>query len=271
MEDYNLQPNSSNTLDSQVFQRQSSSGVSFGKGKSKRQYQPVMDTATTRKIVLLGNSGVGKTSIIRRFVYNANPGKQKPTVGAQEHTKQIYIQQHSAQINVQIWDVSGQDKFRALTNMYYRDADAAILVCDTMDKESFTSMKKIWFKDLKDKAPENIIISVVGTKTDLNNNSTQEQVSYKDLQEFSQSKGIKNYHTISAKQNKGLSEVFNRIAEQMLFKIPNSRAFNQLMSPLNTSDVFFASKPHASNKKSDRLTLKNSQPPRSSKCGCAIF
>ena len=70
-------------------------------------------------------------------------------------------------MTLEIWDVSGQDKFRSLTNMYYRDADAAILVYDITDKESFDNLKNYWLKELEDKAPENIQLAVVGNKSEL--------------------------------------------------------------------------------------------------------
>lgn len=67
-----------------------------------------------------------------------------------------------------LWDVSGQDKFRSMTNMYFRDADACILVYDMTDRESFENIRDVWLKDVKEKAPENITLAIVANKSDLN-------------------------------------------------------------------------------------------------------
>ncbi len=95
------------------------------------------------------------------------PSNSGPTVGAAEYVKQIYLNQSSRNLNLEIWDVSGQDKFRSLTNMYFRDADGAILVYDVTDKDTFDNLKNMWIKDIQDKAPENIQLAMVGNKNDL--------------------------------------------------------------------------------------------------------
>ena len=73
-------------------------------------------------------------------------------------------------MNVEIWDVSGQDKFRSTTRMYFRDADACILVYDLTDRESFLNLSKVWIPDLRDKGPEKVTLGLVGNKFDLSEN-----------------------------------------------------------------------------------------------------
>ena len=100
--------------------------------------------------------------------------------------------------------MSGQDKFRSLTNMYYRDADGAILVYDITDRESFESLRSIWIKELLEKGPENIQIAIVGNKQDLED---REKVTFKEAHELAlQNKAI--LKVVSAKKNQGLNEVF---------------------------------------------------------------
>ena len=70
-------------------------------------------------------------------------------------------------ITVDLWDVSGQDKFRSMTQMYFRDADACILVYDVTDRDSIDNLKTVWLKDLRDKAPSNLTIAIVGNKSDI--------------------------------------------------------------------------------------------------------
>lgn len=66
-----------------------------------------------------------------------------------------------------MWDVSGQEKFRSLTNMYFRDTDGTIIVFDVTDRESFENLKNVWVKEVKERAPENVQIAFVGNKADL--------------------------------------------------------------------------------------------------------
>ena len=68
---------------------------------------------------------------------------------------------------MQIWDITGADRFRSLSSVYYRDADAAILVCDVTDKQSFQNLKDNWFQELKTIAPDSMLKVIVGNKTDL--------------------------------------------------------------------------------------------------------
>jgi len=124
------------------------------------------DTATTRKVVLLGDIAVGKTSIIQRFCYGNSVHEQhQPTVGAIEHTKTFTLNQSNKQLTLKIWDVSGQEKFKQLTSMYFRDADGIILVYDITNPDSFSSMKE-WAKEVEGKAPDNIVLTIVGNKCD---------------------------------------------------------------------------------------------------------
>jgi Ras-related protein Rab-5C len=95
---------------------------------------------TLRKIVVIGDANVGKSSVINRFVYNSHSKNTKSTVGACEHSKTVFINSLNREIRLTIWDVSGQEKFRSIANMYFRDADGALIVYDTTDLKSFQSV-----------------------------------------------------------------------------------------------------------------------------------
>ena len=88
-------------------------------------------------------------------------------MGAAEFKRSLYLNNLGQTLQLHLWDVSGQDKFRSMTQVYFRNADACILVYDVLDRESFTQLKSIWLKDLDDKAPTNIIKAIVGNKCDL--------------------------------------------------------------------------------------------------------
>ena len=96
---------------------------------------------------------MGKTSLIQRLISNSVPNNPAPTVGAFEHKHSIYLNRSSKDLKLEVWDVAGGETYRSLSNMYYRDADGAILVYDVTNRESFESMKNEWLREVNEKAP----------------------------------------------------------------------------------------------------------------------
>jgi small GTP-binding protein len=109
-----------------------------------------MSTPITVKVVLLGNSGVGKSSLALRFTADAFADEHDPTLGAAFMTKTMNFNDRKVKFN--IWDTAGQERYRSMARMYYQDAQAAILVYDLTSKESFTELKN-WYKELRENAP----------------------------------------------------------------------------------------------------------------------
>jgi len=101
-----------------------------------------------RKVVIVGDSGVGKTAILSRYTTGKLPSTRRSTMGAIEKIKSIHFTGTNKKLPLQIWDIPGADKFRTLTSIYFRDADAAILVYDCTSKESFNSLKENWLREL---------------------------------------------------------------------------------------------------------------------------
>ena len=115
------------------------------------------DNAKTCKVVLLGESGVGKTCIIARFINNTFEDNIMSTTGASYAGKTMSFDELNGQsIKFEIWDTAGQEKYRALTKIFYKDAGVAILVYDITRKESFAEIKNYWYNQIKDFAPKNI-------------------------------------------------------------------------------------------------------------------
>ena len=117
-----------------------------------------------RKVVVVGDTGVGKTAIVSRFTTGWLPGGRRSTVGATEKLKSIHFPGTSKKLPLQIWDIPGGDKFRTLSSIYFRDADAAILVYDMTNKESFNSLKNSWLNELAAVAPDTMLKFIVGNK-----------------------------------------------------------------------------------------------------------
>lgn len=116
------------------------------------------------KIVMIGDSGVGKSNLLSRFVDNTFNMDSKPTIGVEFATKTTTIDGKS--IKNQIWDTAGQERFRAITNAYYRGAVGAIIAFDLTKSKSFENVQK-WLGQLKDNAEPRITVMLVGNKSDL--------------------------------------------------------------------------------------------------------
>lgn len=109
------------------------------------------------KVVLIGDKSVGKTSIIHRFCHNQFSPQQAVTIGAAFTSKMISV--NGQYIKFQIWDTAGQEKYRALLPLYYRDADVALVVFDVSNEHSFSTLKE-WMVQLEHSAPEKLSMSV---------------------------------------------------------------------------------------------------------------
>lgn len=119
------------------------------------------------KIVMIGDSGVGKTNILSRFTKNEFNLESKPTIGVEFATKNMKILDKL--IKCQIWDTAGQERYRAITNAYYRGAVGALVCYDITRDQTFQNTDK-WLNELKQHADPNIIILMLGNKLDLTDN-----------------------------------------------------------------------------------------------------
>ena len=106
------------------------------------------------KVCLVGESGVGKTCIIDRFVKNIFREDEPPTVSASYSEKLIQLDDYTIKFN--IWDTAGQEKYRSVGKLFYKDANAAILVYDITSQNSFEEIKNYWYNEIKEHAPDNI-------------------------------------------------------------------------------------------------------------------
>jgi len=116
------------------------------------------------KVVLIGDSGVGKSNLLSRFTRNEFNVDSKSTIGVEFATRSIAVDGKT--IKAQIWDTAGQERYRAITSAYYRGAVGALLVYDISKKPTFENVQR-WLKELRDHADSNIVIMLVGNKGDL--------------------------------------------------------------------------------------------------------
>eukprot|EP00922_Rhytidocystis_sp_ex-Travisia-forbesii_P009012 GHVS01013146.1.p1 GENE.GHVS01013146.1~~GHVS01013146.1.p1 ORF type:complete len:225 (+),score=33.91 GHVS01013146.1:124-798(+) len=117
------------------------------------------------KIVLIGDSCVGKSNLLSRFTRDEFNLETKSTIGVEFATKSVHLEGGKV-IKAQIWDTAGQERYRAITSAYYRGAVGALLVYDISKRASFENVER-WLKELRDHADKNIVILLVGNKSDL--------------------------------------------------------------------------------------------------------
>ncbi|OCB91356.1 ras-domain-containing protein [Sanghuangporus baumii] len=116
------------------------------------------------KVVLIGDSGVGKSNLLSRFTRNEFNLDSKSTIGVEFATRTIQVDGKT--VKAQIWDTAGQERYRAITSAYYRGAVGALLVYDIAKQSTFENVQR-WLKELRDHADSNIVIMLVGNKSDL--------------------------------------------------------------------------------------------------------
>jgi small GTP-binding protein len=108
------------------------------------------------KVVLIGESGVGKTSIISRYMTNTFRSQLMSTPGANFIKKTVIMEDEKKSINFEIWDTAGQEKYRSLAKVFYKNATVCVLVYDITRKSSFEAVKNYWIKEIKENAPKDI-------------------------------------------------------------------------------------------------------------------
>ncbi|KAJ8320914.1 hypothetical protein KUTeg_002501 [Tegillarca granosa] len=185
-----------------VFCGTSTGGVSnFVSGRSEELVKV--------KVVVVGDMAVGKTSLSVRFTEQKFEDKYMQTVGASFYVRAVELK--GKKIIFQIWDTAGQERFRSLVPMYLRDTGIALLVYDVTDMASFHHVRE-WLKELRNSAPEDAILTLVGNKIDL---LSKKKVHSKEAEDFACEKGMKFYET-SAKTGENIEALFNDLAYSIL-------------------------------------------------------
>ena len=119
-----------------------------------------------KKVVLVGDSGVGKTAFINWFVLDKFDPHSPPTLNVGFRSRVVTLPEEGVKLKLQIWDTAGQEKYKCLTKNYYHDAQAAIVVYDTTDEDTFEQAKK-WISEVEESTESDIVFAIVGNKCDL--------------------------------------------------------------------------------------------------------
>ena len=202
----------------------------------------------TCKVVLLGEAGVGKTSIISRYVSNTFSDVLMSTTGASFATKKIELDEEH-KIKFQIWDTAGQERFRSLAKIFYQNAAVAVLVYDITRRESFEKLKEFWIKELKENAPSDIILAIAANKSD---NYENELVSLKEGKDLSQEINAI-FKSTSAMLSHGIDDLFKLIGEKFI-----NPSLNTNEPTMNKKEMEFRK----------NIKIKNSKKEKAEKKGC---
>jgi Ras-related protein Rab-5C len=161
------------------------------------------------KLVLLGQAGVGKSNLVLRFVKGEFHENNESTIGAAFLTQTVTLSDQST-VKFEIWDTAGQERFNSLAPMYYRGAQAALVVYD-ITNDSSLSRAKAWVKELQTQGVPKMVIALVGNKSDL---ESLRRIKTEDAQNYAEDNGILFMET-SAKTCQNVKEIFEAIAKTL--------------------------------------------------------
>jgi len=192
------------------------------------------------KVIILGNSGVGKTSLMNQFVNKKFSNQYKATIGADFLTKEVMVDDRL--VTMQIWDTAGQERFQSLGVAFYRGADCCVLVYDVTAPDSFKALDS-WRDEFLIQAsprdPENFPFVVLGNKVDLED---KRNISAKRAQQWCAGKGDVPYFETSAKEALNIELAFQTIARNALAQEPDLDLVNEFPDNIKLPDSNRAAK-----------------------------
>ena len=170
------------------------------------------ETILPLKCVLLGETAVGKTALISRFVENKFSENFISTMVGCYSSKDIFYPKFKRNVKYEIWDTAGQEKFRSINKIFYQDTSISILVFDITRKDTFQALKEYWYTEVRDNSPQDVIIAIAANKNDL---YEYEEVTDEEAKEFAKSINAI-YHQTSASKGTGINELFESIGAELL-------------------------------------------------------
>ena len=180
------------------------------------------------KILTLGDTLVGKSSIVLRFSDNRFDDNQLATIGIDYKTK--YIKVKDASVKVLLWDTAGQEKFRNIARQYYKGANGVLLIYDVCDRKTYERIG-FWMDELKQNNEiEQLYIILVGNKIDL---EEKRVVTREEAEKYAEDNNI-NYIEVSAKTGEGILDLFNEVTKGTMDKVFNDQDNNEDKEKIKT-------------------------------------
>lgn len=169
------------------------------------------------KLVLLGDSSVGKSSIVHRFVKDTFDELRESTIGAAFLSQTVKIKDGNEDVVIkfEIWDTAGQERYKSLAPMYYRNANAALVVYDVTQPDSLSKAQS-WVQELQNKVgDEELVIYLVGNKVDIvEADESARKIETEEGAEYAQAQKLL-FKEVSAKTGAGVKDIFQEIGEQL--------------------------------------------------------
>lgn len=192
------------------------------------------------KLLIIGESNVGKTSILQRFIDNSFEKSFSTTIGIDFRSKTIHVDKQ--EIELQIWDTAGQERFFSITKSYYRGSDGIFLTFDLTSEDSFKALPK-WISEVKEKLDEKVPIFLLGNKKDLLDDLEIDTLNTtKSIKKISKELQVPWYAT-SAKSGENIEEIFTDMARIILKnKQPVKKKKMYKVTSKKISDVFWCFK-----------------------------
>ncbi|XP_047649696.1 ras-related protein Rab-12 isoform X1 [Phacochoerus africanus] len=195
-------------------------------GQARRRKQPPRPADFKLQVIIIGSRGVGKTSLMERFTDDTFCEACKSTVGVDFKIKTVELR--GKKIRLQIWDTAGQERFNSITSAYYRSAKGIILVYDITKKETFDDLPK-WMKMIDKYASEDAELLLVGNKLDC---ETDREISRQQGEKFAQQITGMRFCEASAKDNFNVDEIFLKLVDDILKKMPLDLLRNELSNSI---------------------------------------
>ncbi|XP_056332290.1 ras-related protein Rab-25b [Danio aesculapii] len=180
------------------------------------------------KVVLIGESGVGKSNLLSRFTKNEFSHDSRTTIGVEFSTRTVQL--NGLTIKAQIWDTAGLERYRAITSAYYRGAVGALLVYDISKHLTYESAER-WLKELYDHADPHIVVMLVGNKSDL---AAVRSVPTEDAKDFAEKNGLLFMET-SALESVNVEAAFNTVLAEIHKKVSSKEVTRGSISAVTLS------------------------------------
>jgi len=193
------------------------------------------------RIILIGDSGVGKSNIVMRYTKNQFNAELTTTTGVENQTKTVTI--GNQKIRVQLWDLAGQERYRSMAKAYYRGTHGVLLVLDVTKKSSFDNLI-FWLNEVTEYSNTDMTIMLLANKTDISN---EQAVPSNELREFAKKNNLF-YEEVSAKDGTNIEKAFTILIEEIYRKIQKKQA-QSAVAPKNSSPIIDLRQPTPAKKK----------------------
>ncbi|KAG5496109.1 hypothetical protein JKF63_02410 [Porcisia hertigi] len=169
----------------------------------ENKYQQLM------KLVVIGDSGAGKSCLLHRFIEDTFSEEQAQTIGIEYGAKIIDL--GGAKVKLQIWDTAGQERYKSVTRSYYRGATGCIIVYDVTNRSSYDNVPQ-WLSDVRQLAGSDVIVMLIGNKIDLAKTNNLRAVQHNEASLYAQQNGLFHFET-SAATGEFVTEAFLKVAK----------------------------------------------------------